>query len=124
MGILFNEIPAYVIAAVLDLTWRDEDWMREAVTNIRGVFSFYENRGMDYGDTIDVARSSHVRLREMMDPFLRKAESGDGSDLITSLTKVGPDILPDWGVEDTYINIMALFLGGAHTSTIVLGNIL
>lgn len=119
-----NAIPPRVIAAVLELPWRDEEWMAEALVNINRVFDFYAKRGLEYGDAVEVARLAHVHLRDMMDPFLREAARGGGDGLLSGLSQAGPSILEDWTVEDTYINIMSLFLGGAHTSTLTLANIL
>ncbi|MFD9551668.1 cytochrome P450 [Nocardia salmonicida] len=119
---LLDQIPIRVVAAVLDLPWDDDDWVEQATDKVQRIFNFYGKRGYHDATDVEDARLAHVEMRALMDPVLTARSDGSGADLISRFFAAGPEILDDWNIEDVYINTMSFFLGGAHTSTLVLAS--
>jgi cytochrome P450 len=115
-------IPSRVICSALELPWDDPEWMAEAAECVRTLFEFYNVR--DYGDrgVVERAKAAHLRMRGILDLFMQERHSGDGDDLLSLLWRDGPEMLPDWDIEDVFIQLMSLFLGGSHSSTLALSN--
>jgi len=119
---LLHLIPPRVIASALDLPWRDRAWMDEGARAIAEVFGFYNLRGLEDREHLEVAKAAHARLRQILDPFLQERRDGTGDDLISQLWHDGPEMLDGWNIEDVYIQLSSLFLGGSHTTTLALSN--
>lgn len=119
---LLDKIPVRAIAAVLELPWDDEAWIDHGIELVAAIFNFYQTRGFGRDDLVEQARLAHIDLRAKLDPFLVAGQEGRGGELINAFFRSGSDFAPDWGVEDIYINIASMFLGGSHSTTMALSS--
>lgn len=117
-----DRIPIRVIAAVLDLPWKDEAWVGEAQRHLTALGAFFNQRMAMTNDISKAAEDATAGMRALLDPILLERKDGTGDDLITKLWEVGPTILPDWTIDDTFVHINTVFLGGFDTSSLAISN--
>ena len=61
-------------------------------------------------------------MNDLLMPYINARRDGDGDDLISRLWHDGPGLMDDWGIEDVYIHLVTLFIGGWDTTTLALSS--
>lgn len=119
-----DRIPVRVIAAVMDLPWKDKEWVSKAQSYLNDLGAFF-NRRMAMTPEISLAASEATsKMRELLDPVIEQRREGTGSDLVSKLWRDGVSIIPDWGADDTFVHMNTVFLGGYDTSSLAISNAL
>ncbi|MFT4011847.1 MAG: cytochrome P450 [Paracoccus sp. (in: a-proteobacteria)] len=115
-------IPVRVVAAVLDLPWRDKEFMDRAQGNLALLAGFFNRRGAMTSDVSKSASQATEELKAQLRPILEHRRDNPGADLISKLWRDGPTILDNWTIDDTFVNVNTVFLGGYDTTTMAISN--
>ena len=94
---LANPLPVRVIAAMLELPWRDDDWIAHCRRLMDEKDAYLQSQGQ--AEDPELARQTIRAMEELNDllrPFVRDRRSGQGTDFISQCWQAGPDMLPDW----------------------------
>lgn len=117
-----DKIPVRVVAAVLDLPWRDTDFMNEAQGYLQCLAGFFNRRGAMTQGVSQSAAEATTALKALLRPHLESRRDTPGDDLISRLWIEGPAILDNWTIDDTFVNVNTVFLGGYDTTTLAISN--
>lgn len=122
VGDFIDKIPVRVVAAVLDLPWRDTEFMDRAQKNLLALAGFFNRRAAMTDDVSLSAAQATRNLKEMLRPILEERRDNPGDDLVSKLWRDGPTILDNWTIDDTFVNVNTVFLGGYDTTTLAISN--
>ncbi len=122
VGDFIDLIPVRVVAAVLDLPWRDRAFMDKAQGNLAIVAGFFNRRGAMTEEVSKNAFRATEELKVQLRPILEQRRDNPGDDLISKLWRDGPGILDNWTIEDTFVNVNTVFLGGYDTTSLAIAN--
>lgn len=117
-----DKIPVRVVAAVLDLPWRDDAFMQEAQGNLLALAGFFNKRAAMTDGVAKSAAQATEALKALLRPLLEQRRDTPGGDLISKLWRDGPTILENWTIDDTFVNVNTVFLGGYDTTTLAISN--
>jgi cytochrome P450 len=116
-------LPVRVIAAMLDLPYTDDAWVKDCKFEMDEIALFLETVQAAEDDPITQrALSASHRMNDLLMPVIRARQAGTGDDLISRMWREGPSLLPDWDEIDMRANVRILFFGGSDTTTHVLAN--
>ncbi|MDX6344847.1 MAG: hypothetical protein QOH87_4985 [Trebonia sp.] len=120
---LANPLPVRVIAAMLELPWRDDDWIARCRRLMDEKDAYLQSQGQ--AEDPELARQTIRAMEELNDllrPFVRDRRSGEGTDFISRCWQAGPDMLPDWNDEDTLGMVTGMFFAGSDTTAHTIAN--
>jgi cytochrome P450 len=121
------QVPIRVIASVLGLPWEDDEWI-ESCRAFLDAKSEYLLAVFDPPENMEEIGRRAVavtdELAERLKPYAERALAGKdlGDDLISMYAKDGPDIFPDWGMDDMMAGILTAFFAGSDTTTYGVSN--
>jgi cytochrome P450 len=111
-------VPMRVIASVIGLPWRDDEWIDSCRTYLE-VRAEYLEAGAAQHDRAEIGERAVAAASDLVGRLRPYAERGplpDGDDIITMLWNDGPEIFPDWSVDDVLAGIITSFFAGSHTT--------
>jgi cytochrome P450 len=128
-----QQVPIRVAASVLGLPWQDDDWIQRCRAYMDVRFEYQQalhstellgRRPDDMDEVGERAITLTRELAERLTPFAERALAGKelGDDLISMYAKDGPDIFPDWGMEDMIAGILTAFFAGSDTTAHAVSN--
>jgi cytochrome P450 len=115
-------IPVRVMASVMGLPWQDDEWIGNAREWMDTKAQFLESFWSDPdGEALKPVRQRATRVvaefRELLRPFAEAARHSAGDDLTAMFWRDGPDILPEWGIEDVITGMTTAFFAGSDTTS-------
>lgn len=119
-----DRIPVRVIAAALDLPWRDEQFIARATQCMNRLADFFNRRMVVTEVVSSAAKVATEDMRALLDPWIEARSDGSGEDLISRMWRDGPGMVPGWNAEDIFVHLNTVFLGGFDTSTLAISNAL
>jgi cytochrome P450 len=119
---LADKLPVRVIAALMELDWRDDELVDFCKHQMEEISRFLEAHSLDDPEIVSRALAASHRMNDLLMPVIREREHGDGDDLISRMWRDGREILPGWDEIDMRANVRIVFFGGADTTTHVLAN--
>ena len=137
--------PIRIMASVLGLPWQDDDWIDSSQALIRamvdeslqGLQLITADDSGPPSDTEEIERKAKAlaaskakslaasdALAERLTPYAERAMAGKnlGDDLISMYAQDGPDIFPDWGMDDMVAGILTAFFAGSDTTAFAITN--
>jgi cytochrome P450 len=128
-----HQVPIRVIASILGLPWENDDWIDNCRAFIAAKLEYVEalerSELLDgpFGDLEDIGRRAVARTQEFAEcvrPFAERAMAGKviGNDLISMYARDGPDLFPDWGIDDMIAGILTAFFAGSDTPSYAVVN--
>jgi cytochrome P450 len=115
-------LPVRVIAALMDLPYRDEEWIRSCKHCMEEIAVFLEAFAVDDDDVVRRATAASNVMNGLLMPYINARRDGDGDDLISRLWRGGAEALDGWDEIDMRANVRIIFFGGSDTTTHVLAN--
>jgi cytochrome P450 len=115
-------LPVRVIAALMDLPYLDEEWIRSCKHCMDEIAIFLEAFSVDDDDVVQRAIVASNVMNGLLMPFIIERRGGDGDDLISRLWRGGAEALDGWDEIDMRANVRIIFFGGSDTTTHVLAN--
>ena len=115
-------LPVRVIAALMDLPYRDEEWIATCKHCMDEIAIFLEAFSVDDEDVVQRAITASNVMNDLLMPYIRERRDGDGDDLISRLWRGGAEALDGWDEIDMRANVRIIFFGGSDTTTHVLAN--
>ncbi|HEX5195314.1 MAG TPA: cytochrome P450 [Solirubrobacteraceae bacterium] len=115
-------LPVRVIAALMDLPYRDEEWIRTCKHCMDEIAIFLEAFSVDDDEVVQRAIAASNRMNDLLMPYILQRRDGDGEDLISRLWRGGAEALDGWDEIDMRANVRIIFFGGSDTTTHVLAN--
>jgi cytochrome P450 len=114
-----------VMAAILGLPWRDDEWMAECQAHLSAIQQFLDTYLFHFDDSItDRAINSQRAMNGLLKPFIDSRRSGTGTDLISMFWRDGPSMLPDWDENDMFVGVRVAFFAGTETTKNAISNAL
>lgn len=126
---LSERIPIRVIARLMGLPWQDDvfiDNYRRLNHHLVGVLN--RRTLVDKGDQAESERvwnegmAAASSIEEMMTPYIKSRQSGQGDDLISRIWRDGPGLLDDWNISDVMANTRLMLQAGSDTTTYATSN--
>jgi cytochrome P450 len=115
-------LPVRVIAALMELPYEDEDWIRACKHCMDEIAIFLESFSVDDEETTARAITASHAMNDLLMPFIRERVDSDGGDLISQMWRGGRVALEGWDEIDMRANVRIIFFGGSDTTTHVLAN--
>jgi cytochrome P450 len=115
-------LPVRVIAALMDLPYRDEEWIEACKHCMDEIAIFLEAFSVDDDEIVRRAITASKAMNDLLMPYIRERRGGDGEDLISRLWRGGAEALDGWDEIDMRANVRIIFFGGSDTTTHVLAN--
>jgi cytochrome P450 len=112
-----SRIPVRVIAAVMGLPWRDDDWITTCKSLLRVLLGPVDRRFAADEHLESNAAEASGQLRTILTPIIRERQRDPTDDMISALWKDGPSIFDDWGEEDVFAHVLNMFIGGTDTTS-------
>jgi cytochrome P450 len=123
MGQLADPFPVRVIAAVMDLPWRDDDWIAECKRLMDAKLEYLQHQGQ-HEDPELAARTIKAMddLNDLVRPYVDARRDGTAGDFISETWKAGTTLIPDWGDTDTLGMVTGMFFAGSDTTMHTISN--
>ncbi|HVW42152.1 MAG TPA: cytochrome P450 [Amycolatopsis sp.] len=120
---LADPFPVRVIAAVMDLPWRDDGWIAECKRLMDAKLEYLQHQGQ-HEDPDLAARTIKAMndLNDLVRPFVDARRDGTGSDFISETWKAGTTLIPDWNDTDTLGMVTGMFFAGSDTTMHTISN--
>ncbi|MCW2497219.1 cytochrome P450 [Jatrophihabitans sp.] len=114
---LADPLPIRVIAAMLELPWRDDDWIARCRELMDAKDAYLQKQGQDEDPALAAKTITAMEeLNDLVRPFVNDRRDGTGADFISQCWQAGPSMLPDWGEEDTLGMVTGMFFAGTDTT--------
>ena len=123
MGQLAEPLPVRVIAAIMDLPWRDDDWIAECKRLMDAKLEYLQYQGQE--EDPELARRTIKAMQDLDDlvrPFVRQRRNSDADDFISQTWRGGPSMLDDWSERDTLGMVTGMFFSGSDTTMHTIAN--
>ena len=111
-----------VIAAIMDLPWRDEAWVARCRESIDAQAGLGNTPGVRSEEAFDRCVRGRQEMDSLLDPFIDARRSGAGSDFISLLWRDGPSLFDDWSLDDMRSQSRLGFVAGADSTSNALSN--
>jgi cytochrome P450 len=116
-----------VIAAVMGLPWRDEEWIEHCKRLLDLKLAYLDAHGNDPDGSIKEAAVAAAReMNEIVTPFIEAAKEREPKleDIMALLWAEGTQIMPDWSMLDMTSWVSGTFFAGTDTTTHAIANAL
>jgi cytochrome P450 len=112
-----SRIPVRVIAAVMGLPWRDDDWITTCKALLRVLLGPVDRRFAVDERLQSSAAEASDQLRTILTPIIRERRHTPADDMISALWRDGPSLFDDWSEEDVFAHVLNMFVGGTDTTS-------
>jgi len=120
-----RQVPIRVIAAIVGLPWRDDEWLEEYRHHNDMIQNYmFANPFAADGEELARALRSRARMNEMLSPYVEARRDAPTDDIISRLWIDGPELLPGWSEDDVFDTVRNIFFGGTDTTKHALCNAL
>lgn len=108
-------VPVSVIAALLDLPWRDRIFLETCISWMEHTLKWNATLGRD--DKVRQAAEEAVeKLEEILTPIVVERELPRPGDMIGEIWVAGREVFPDWTASDVVAQCKLIFEAGADTT--------
>jgi cytochrome P450 len=119
VGDLASRVPSRVIAAVMGLPWKDDEWLEHLLSLVLLRLELIQRQADTVADADLVRRglAASRELSEILLPVVRERRSGRGDDMISRLWRDAPTLFDDdFDEYDILGNMKTMFDGGSRTT--------
>ena len=112
-----NRLPIRAIATVMDLPWRDHDWIAELYATMKPIETFFNYSMAGDPEIIANARAAGRKLGDLLLPFVESRRAGTGDDMISRMWRDGPKLIAGWEMENILTNLRHMLFAGSGTTS-------
>jgi cytochrome P450 len=123
MSQLADPFPVRVIAAVMDLPWRDDAWIAECKRLMDAKLEYLQFQGQQEDPEL-AARTIEAmnEFNDLVRPYVDARRDATGTDFISETWRAGTSLIPDWNEVDTLGMVTGMFFAGSDTSMHTIAN--
>lgn len=123
MSQLADPFPVRVIAAVMELPWRDDAWIAECKRLMDFKLEYLQHQGQQEDPEIAARTIAAMNdFNDLVRPYVDARRDGTGADFISQTWKAGPTLIPDWNETDTLGMVTGMFFAGSDTTMHTISN--